>query len=128
VREQIKRSDPETEALAAVLAALDGQFPKGQEFSTAQIIEAVRRSAQTTAYGDSPSPLQAALEDALPRGGVHARSLGMWFHWRKGRLVNGLRLLKIGTTDNTALWRIGKAAKDGERGQATQATQAEMPI
>jgi hypothetical protein len=97
VCEQLKRSDPETEALAAVLAALDKQFPNGQEFSTAQIIEAVRRSAQAAAYGSPASPLQTALEDALPRGDVRSRSLGMWFHWKKDRLVNGLRLQKIGT-------------------------------
>jgi hypothetical protein len=95
-REMIERDDPITEGLGFVLKALFDKFG-ATKFSAAEVMR--------EALGGAVA-LQHALEAALPRPEIKARSIGKYLRQHKDRIVGGLRVRLIGTYQGVGVWRI----------------------
>jgi hypothetical protein len=104
-RERLERDDPITQNVSAVLTALHQEF-RGKQFSTSDVLNAVRNDGNKGMSPSAPSPLQTALEMALPHGEIKGQALGHWLRRHKDRIVEGLRLRKLEDYRGSSLWQV----------------------
>lgn len=99
-------ADPEREALRDLLTALRGCFGNGP-FTAADTVEAIRRGRATFPIGtDAQRALAAAVADMAGRDVPSAKSIGRMFNFRRGRLVDGMKL-ECRQDRNVKAWFVG---------------------
>lgn len=84
---QTVAADPETEALGAVMRALQVRFGAA-EFSASEVIAAIK-----TNLAVGPSIAEAVGDLGGDRAANSARSLGKVLRYREGRIVHGLKII-----------------------------------
>jgi hypothetical protein len=100
-------ADPERESLGDLLAALRACFGDGG-FTAADVTEAIRKGAGP--FGDEAQRAVAtAIADVAGRNDPSAKSIGRIFNFRRGRIVNGMRL-ECRQERNVKQWFVGLAS------------------
>ncbi len=98
-RARIEQVDPIRELVREVLREWHGQF-QSKPVRAAQVIEAAGRDHRRELW-------QALSEAASGRDGrPSARALGKWLASYQGRVEGGLRVVRCGDRQGTALWRV----------------------
>lgn len=106
-----QEADPEQDALSALLGGIRAKWP-GEWVTARNLVEVVKKAndPNTAAYlTDEEKDIVEALNDLAPRAGMSSRSLGRVLHFRRDRIVGGMRLVQ-GTSMNVACWKVEDAA------------------
>jgi putative DNA primase/helicase len=107
-RDAVEDADPETERLASFLdgLTLDDQF-KADEFTVAEAVEKARKNAlDVAAYGGDLTPLHEALAALCWKGEIDPVAVGKAFGKYRGRVIDGRRLIRTGTRNKVAVWKV----------------------
>ena len=115
---KLRKSDPELEALRAVMGQWREAFGV---FESATAAEAIREATATEPDPTEPPgkfglvrpDFRDALMTAAGRGGqISGRALGHWLQARAGRIVDGMRFERMGDRSGVAVWAL-RLAEEG---------------
>lgn len=110
--EAVRETDPHLEAVTNVLsqwhAALGTKKVSGREVIETATEHKLSPNGFATKEFEHPDFREALLTVAAEAGFVNSRKLGKYLAANAGRVVSGLRLVKVGTTDGSATWRVEK--------------------
>ncbi|OAN48330.1 hypothetical protein A6A04_20195 [Paramagnetospirillum marisnigri] len=104
VLERSRDDDPELSSHAAVIDALRPVM-MDSAFTTAEIIGLVQPKAYNPAI-NRDELREALLTVAGAGGAVNSLRLGRWLGSRKGRIVNGHRIIQAGSSHSAKRWKI----------------------
>jgi putative DNA primase/helicase len=109
---KLRKSDPELEALRAVMGQWREAFGV---FESATAAEAIREAIATEPDPNGPPgkfglvrpDFRDALMTVAGRGGqISGRALGNWLQARAGRIVDGMRFERMGDRSGVAVWAM----------------------
>ena len=120
--ETARADDPELETIREVMAAWhDANGPAGTTCRRT-IVLASERCARVDENGDHsayasqhglrfPGLHDALARVAMGRSGIDATRLGRWLQSREGRIVDGRRFKRDGTTEGSARWMLEQVGR-----------------
>ena len=112
--------DPERDRLRRLLTAWHGAFGS-TPMTVGQVREAVNEDPITSVIPDTPDPRREALDQlggvfhelgGGPRGNP-AHAIGIYLNQQKGRIVDGLALVKDGKHCGSSRWVVRQASREG---------------
>jgi len=107
-RDDVEDADPDTEKLAGLLDGLelDDRF-KAEPFTVAEVIKKTsKNAADVAAYGGDLSALHEVVAALCWEGKINARAVGNAFSKYRGRIIGGRRLIRAGTRNKVAVWKV----------------------
>lgn len=138
--EATRAEDPERVDLRSLVQAWIGEFGVGEQHRTtiANVVEAAMKMTTNPTTGFKTDPENAELHAACVaacedmngrRGHIDAKYLGLWLRGRKGRVIDGMRIMNNSATrgagkGTSTLWWVEKIVTEGQRKENGQVQQA----
>jgi putative DNA primase/helicase len=138
--EATRAEDPDRVDLRGMMEAWVNEFRIGEEHRTtiANLVEAAMKMTTNPTTGFNTDPENAELHAAClsacetmngKRGHIDARYLGLWLRGRKGRVIDGMRIMNNSATKgagkgSSTLWWIENTVTEGQRKANEQTQQA----
>jgi putative DNA primase/helicase len=97
---QVRSGDPERDALEAVLTQWELHLGTQSGFTVQEVI------AQAIKDQDFYTALRSVAESRSATGIVSNDRLGRWLKMNEGKIVNGLKLKKVGRSGGYPIWRL----------------------
>jgi hypothetical protein len=98
--DRLRDSDPLREAHTAVVIAWRDALGIGSKVQVQQIIE------RAALIQELRNALIAVAEERARPGFISVKRLGWWLKKMEGKISNGLRIVRAGTTDGYTLWSL----------------------
>jgi hypothetical protein len=140
--EATRAEDPERVDLRGMMDAWIGEFDVGEEHRTTllNVVEAATKMTTNPMTGFKTDPEKVELHAACVaaceamngrRGHIDAKYLGLWLRGRKGRVIDGMRIVNNSATKGTGkggstLWWIEEIVTEGQRKERGQAQQSQQ--
>jgi len=107
---QLRKSDPEREALRSVVGQWNLVIGRNQSVTSAEIIN---RAVQTRSSGQQSEFVFPEFRDALMvvagrHGILNVRALGNWLESKHDAIVDGLQIVRMGSRQGVAVWALKK--------------------
>lgn len=138
--EATRAEDPERIDLGSIMLAWVSEFGIGEEHRTtiASVVDAAMKMGINPTTGFKTDPENAELNAAClaaceamngKRGHIDAKYLGLWLRGRKGRVIDGKRIMNNSATKgagkgSSTLWWVETVVTEGQRKEGEKAQQA----
>ena len=109
------KDDPDAAKLAGLMAGIKDNIGLDNKFTVADLVSGASTLFDDLALNKSDRVDLASILDEIAgeRGKVNTRRLGRWVESRAGRIVDGLRLLRAGTSrSKVALWKLSNVVSN----------------
>jgi hypothetical protein len=140
--EATRAEDPERVDLRGMVDAWIREFDVGEEHRTTlgNVVEAAMKMTTNPMTGFKSDPENVELHAACVaaceamngrRGHIDAKYLGLWLRGRKGRVLEGMRIMNNSATKGagkgtSTLWWVEKIVTEGQRKDSGQAQQSQQ--